>query len=196
MRFETMKTKLYFTQVVLILFLAFTGFVSAQEGTITPSGSSPITASFEIHHEPIDESFVIYSDEISLGGLLPTKVDYEKDYTKLQGKTFDIQEKQSHGGIEYNSYIDVDGVEKNVTGGTITVSEVTPMEVEGHAQAKLKGTFQVALADGSSAEGDFQLTAFVRDYSLNTLGMLLMVLSIASVWLLAIFCYKKLLFDS
>ena len=108
----------------------------------------------------------------------------------------DIQEKQSHGGIEYKSYIDIDGEEKTVTGGTITISEVTPLEVEGHAQAKVKGTFQVALADGGTSEGDFQLTAFVRDYSLNTLGMLLMLLSIASVWLLAIFCYKKLLFDS
>lgn len=193
MRLNYLKTRS--TQLVLLLLLTFSVPVWAQGGgTVTPSGGSAIEAIFEIHHESNDESFVIFGDQISLGGLLPTKVDYEKDYSKLQGETFDIQATQKHGGIDYNSYIEVNGEDKQVSKGTVTVSEVSP--IEGKDEANIKGTYQVEFKDGGSSEGDFQLVAMVKDYGLNTLGMILMLFSIGTVWALAIFCYKKLLFDS
>ena len=175
---------------VLLLSLLATP-ASAQ---VTPSGGTPIEAIFEIHHESTDESFVIFGDDISLGGLLPTKVDYQKDYSKLQGETLDVLETQKHGGIDYLSYMEINGEQKLVAKGTVTVSEVAP--VDGVPEAKVKGTYQVEFKDGGSSEGEFQLVASVKDYKLNTLGMLLMGFSIISVWALAIFCYKKLLFDS
>ena len=35
-----------------------------------------------------------------------------------------------------------------------------------------------------------------RDFRLNSLGWIFMICSLVGVWALAIFCYKKLLFDS
>lgn len=185
--------KLYLSQLALSLLLLSLVMTPAS-AQVTPNGGTPIEAIFEIHHESTDESFVIFGDDISLGGLLPTKVDYKKDYAKLQGQTFDIVETQKHGGIDYDSFIEVNGEEKLVSKGTVTVSEVTP--VDGLPEAKVKGTYQVEFKEGGSSEGEFQLIASVKDYNLNTLGMLLMGLSIFSVWALAIYCYKKLLFDS
>lgn len=192
MKYRT-KTKLYLPVSVLsfVLLILGLGPASAQ---VTPSGGSPMEAIFEIHHESTDESFVIYGDEISLGGLLPVKVDYEKNYQKLQGQTFEVLETQKHGGIDYHSFIETNGEEKLIEKGTVTVSEVTP--IEGKPEANVKGTYKVDFKDGGSAEGEFQLVASVKDYTLNTLGLILMALSIFTVWALAIFCYKKLLFDS
>jgi hypothetical protein len=188
-----MKTKMSLTRLVLsALLLCLT--VTPVSAQVTPNGGTPIEAIFEIHHESTDESFVIFGDDISLGGLLPTKVDYQKDYSKLQGQTFDILETQKHGGIDYNSFMEINGEDKLVAKGTVTVNEVAPLD--GLPHANVKGTYQVEFKDGGSSQGDFQLVASVKDYSLNTLGMLLMGLSIISVWALAIFCYKKLLFDS
>ncbi|MCA9781703.1 MAG: hypothetical protein KC800_33525, partial [Candidatus Eremiobacteraeota bacterium] len=115
MKYRT-KTKLYLpVSVVLLLILGF-GPASAQ---VTPSGGSPMEAIFEIHNESTDESFVIYGDEISLGGLLPVKVDYEKNYQKLQGQTFEVLETQKHGGIDYHSFIETNGEEKLIEKGTV-----------------------------------------------------------------------------
>ena len=188
-----MKTRIYLFRLSLSLFL-LSLLVAPASAQVTPSGGTPLEAIFEIHHEPTDESFVIFGDQISLGGILPTKVDYQKDYSKLQGQTFDVVETQKHGGIDYHSFIEVNGVDKLVKKGTVTVSEVSP--VDGMPEANVKGTYRVEFTDGGASEGDFQLVASVKDYNLNTLGMLLMGLSIFSVWALAIFCYKKLLFDS
>ena len=188
-----MKNRVYLLRLALGLLLLSLLVVPAS-AQVTPSGGAPIEAIFEIHHEPTDESFVIFGDEISLGGLLPTKVDYQKDYSKLQGQTFDILETQKHGGIDYHSFIEMDDEEKLVAKGTVTVTEGAP--IEGKPEANIKGTYQVEFKEGGSSEGDFQLVASVKDYNLNTLGMLLMGLSIFSVWALAIYCYKKLLFDS
>jgi hypothetical protein len=195
MRFDGMKNKQYLRFLVfgIVWLLAVSTSASAQEGTVTPSGGSPTEAMFEIHHEPKDESFLIFGDEISLGGLLPVKVDYEKDYTKLQGQTLELSEMQKHGGIDYPNFIEIDGEEKEVAKGSITVEEVSP--IEGQPKANVKGTYQVEFKEGGTSEGAFQLVAEVKHYGLSTLGMLLMLFSIGTVWVLAIFCYKKLLFD-
>lgn len=188
-----MKTKISLLHLILSALL-LSMLVTPATAQVTPSGGTPIEAIFEIHHESTDESFVIFGDDISLGGLLPTKVDYQKDYSKLQGQTFDVLETQKHGGIDYHSFMEINGEEKLVTKGTVTVSEVAP--ADGVPEANVKGTYQVEFKGGGSSEGEFQLVASVKDYNLNTLGMLLMGFSIISVWALAIFCYKKLLFDS
>ena len=185
------RTSLKFLVLTLatVLLCSSNGWTQGHSFLKTSEGKT-FQAELEFHRDP-NQTFAVRGDNLVLAGDLPVNVNYELDYSVLEGQTLTVDGEQQHGGRNLVSIVTISG-EVPVKSGTMTVTQVTK---EGD-RAFLNGTYELTLEEGKTLSGEFKLHSQFRDYNLSSLGWVFMLASIAGVWLLAIFCYKKLLFDA
>ncbi len=183
------RTILRFFILATLLLCSSSAWAQGHSYLKTAAGKS-LQAELEFHRDP-HQTFAVRGDNLVLAGDLPVNVNYDFDYSVLEGQTLTVDGEQQHGGRNLVSIVTSPG-EVRVESGTMTINKVTK---EGE-KAFLEGTYELTLEEGKTLSGEFKLHTQFRDYNLSSLGWVFMLASIAGVWLLAIFCYKKLLFDA